>query len=186
MDITHSHLIVDICCILNLCASGHLSEILTTIPATVVIAKVVHDDEHLKMPPVAIGLDNDSEDIALIISKGRLQIARFESEAEQETFVNIASVLGDDGESATIAFAIHRNRAIATDDKSALKFIWKEAANLQTVTTPDLVKHWWEIREPAPDQLRDVLTGIRVNGHYASPTRTSSSRLVEFINMLNA
>lgn len=169
MDITHSYVILDACCVINLCASGHLSDTLTTIPATVAVVEVVHNDELLKMPPVGVGPDKQSEDIASIFSKGLLQIARFESEVEQENFVNIAAILGDDGESATIALAMQRNRAIATDDKSALDFIRRESANLQTITTPDLIKHWSEIRGPAPGTLRDALTSISVNGHYDPP-----------------
>jgi predicted nucleic acid-binding protein len=169
MDITHSHVILDACCVINLCASGHLSDILTTIPATVAIAEVMHDDELLKMPLVDVRSDNEPEDIASIIEQGLLQIVPFESEDEQETFVNIAAVLGDDGESATIALAIHRDWAIATDDKSALNYVRRESGNLQTITTPDLVKHWSETRKPAPGSLRDALTNIRLNGHYDPP-----------------
>jgi hypothetical protein len=45
MDIAHSHVILDACCILNFCASGHFLAILQSIPARVAVTQVVREEE---------------------------------------------------------------------------------------------------------------------------------------------
>jgi putative transposase len=45
MEINHSHIVLDACCMLNFCASGHFIEILKSIPAQMVVTEVVRDKE---------------------------------------------------------------------------------------------------------------------------------------------
>ena len=163
-------IILDACCVLNLYASSQLSNILAAFSTRFVMVSVVFEDELLSLPPLASDKEGTAVDLESVIDEGLLSIVAFESEAELETFVNIAATLGDDGESATIALAIHRKWTVATDDKKALSYLAQHAANIQTVTTPDLIKHWVEFSKPAPEILREALRSIRINGHY-EPSR---------------
>ena len=45
MLITHSHIVLDACCILNFCASGKFLEILKSLPAQIVVTTVVQERE---------------------------------------------------------------------------------------------------------------------------------------------
>ena len=175
MDIAHSHVILDACCVLNLSASGRLAEILEAVPVEVAVSEVVRERELLKLHLLGSeegeGLDYFEE----VVERGLLVVVDFESEEETETFVNFVAILGDDGESATCAIAVHRGWAIATDDKRAISFSKQEAPHLQLVSTLDLVKHWAEVSKVTPESLRDVLEGIKVHGSYV-PQRSHPLR----------
>ena len=120
MEINHSHILLDACCVLNCSASGNLIGILQTIPAQVAVTQVVQERELKTLQRL-----EDEENEAAIkfeqaIAQGLLEVVDFRSEEEAESFVNYVAILGDDGESATCAIAIYRGWAIATDDKKAI------------------------------------------------------------------
>jgi predicted nucleic acid-binding protein len=100
------------------------------------------------------------------MKKGILAVTDFNSGSEEETFVNYVFELGDDGESASCAIAIHREWAIATDDKKAISFFQKEAPHLQILSTLAIVKNWSEIGNISCATLRSALTAIRTRGCY--------------------
>ena len=141
MKIKHSHLVLDACCILNFCASGHLIEIVKSIPAQVVITEVVREKELLILQRLKEEKNEDANQFEIAIEKGLISVIDFDSDIEEETFVNYVFELGDDGESATGAIAFHRKWAIATDDKKAISFFQKEAPNLQILSTLAIVKN---------------------------------------------
>jgi hypothetical protein len=100
------------------------------------------------------------------IEKGLLLVIDFNSEIEEETFVNYVFELGDDGESATGAIAFHRDWAIATDDKKAISFFPKRIAPsanpINFSNSQKLVRE----REASSTTLRSVLSAIRTRGRY--------------------
>jgi predicted nucleic acid-binding protein len=166
MQIAHSHILLDACCVLNFCASGKLLAILKSIFAQVTVALVVQERE-LKTLQRLKSEDNEGViQFETAIEQGLLVVVDFESEDEAESFVNYAAVLGDDGESATCAIAIHRGWAIATDDKKAIAFFQQIAPYLQVLSTPDIIKHWSDEAGVDSSTLRDVLNAIRSKGRY--------------------
>jgi predicted nucleic acid-binding protein len=143
MQITHSHILLDACCVLNLCASGQFLAILKSLPAEVVVATVVQEYE-LKTLQRLTSKDNDTVlEFEEAITQSLLKVVDFESEEEEESFVNYAFDL-DDGESATCAIAVHRKWAVATDDDKAIKFLQKNFPHIQILSTPEIIKHWSE------------------------------------------
>ena len=156
MKINQSHLLIDTCCMINLCASGELLNILQVIKAQSIIVQTVKDE--LKEV-------ENIEQFKTAIEQNLLQIVDFESDAEETSFVNYAAIL-DDGEAATGAIAINRNWAIATDDKKALKFFSQESPSLQIVSTPDIIKYWSEKANIEQLKLSNVIQKIRVEGGY--------------------
>jgi predicted nucleic acid-binding protein len=166
MQISHSHVVLDACCVLNFCASGHFIAILKSIPGQVVVTEVVREKELLTLQRLKDEKDEGVIQFEAAITQGLLLVVDFESESEEETFVNYAFELGDDGESATCAIAIHRGWAIATDDKKAIAFSQKEAPHLQVVSTLEIIKNWAEEANLDSPELRAVLTAIRIKGRY--------------------
>jgi predicted nucleic acid-binding protein len=166
MKIEHSHVVLDACCVLNLCASGYLLEIVKSMPAQVVISEVVRERELLTLQRLIGDNNEDADHFAIAIETGLLSVIDFSAEHEEETFVNYVFELGDDGESATCAIAVHRGWAMATDDKKATAFFQREAPHLQILSTLEIVKHWAESRNIAAATLRSALTAIRTKGHY--------------------
>jgi predicted nucleic acid-binding protein len=166
MEIKHSHVVLDACCVMNFCASGHLIEIVKSIPAQVVVTEVVRERELLTFQRL---MDENNENVnqfEVAIEKGFLSIVDFNSDQEEETFVNYVFELGDDGESATCAIAVHREWAIATDDKKAISFFRREAPHLQILSTLEIVKNWSEAGNLSSAILQPALTGIRTRGRY--------------------
>ncbi len=168
MQIVHSHLILDACCVLNFCASGQLLEILKSIPVQVAVTQVVREQE-LKTLQRLEGEENDgATQFEAAIAQSLLITVDFESEEEAESFVNYAAILGD-GESATGAIAVHREWAMATDDKRAISFFRKQIPQLQVLSTLEVVKYWSEEAGVDSQTLRDALNLIRVKGQYMPP-----------------
>ncbi|RMG08580.1 MAG: hypothetical protein D6728_14195 [Cyanobacteria bacterium J055] len=159
MQIRHSHVILDTCFLINFSASGHLIEILQSIPARVFVTETVREKELLTLPNL-----KDEENAIQFhqpIEQKILLVVDFESEAEEELFVNYAYEIGDDGESAT--------GAIATDDKKATSVFKREAPHLQILSTLEIVKSWSEKINLSPSELRILLSDIRVKGRYQPP-----------------
>lgn len=166
MDTIHSHLVIDACCVLNFCASGNFIAILQAIPAQVVVSEVVKEKE-LKTLQSLEGDDNEGViQFETAIKQGLLLVVDFESESEEEKFVNYAFELRDDGESATCAIAISRGWGMATDDKKAIAFFQQEAPHLQILSTLEIVKHWSEEANLDPAAVGIALKAIRVKGRY--------------------
>ncbi len=166
MHIAHSHVLLDACCVLNFCASSELLAILKSIPAQVAVTQVVLERELKTLSRLKVEENEGVTQFEAAIAQSLLTVVDFESEEEAESFVNYAAILGDDGESATCAIAVHRGWAISTDDKRAISFVQQEAPSLQVLSTPEIIKHWSE--ETGLDLLilRDVINAIRVKGRY--------------------
>ncbi|MBW4552632.1 MAG: hypothetical protein KME35_16215 [Aphanocapsa sp. GSE-SYN-MK-11-07L] len=164
MKIKHSHVVLDACCVLNFCASGHLIEIVKSIPAQVVVTEVVREKELLTLQRLTDENNQDVNQFETAIKKGLLSVIDFNFEREQETFVNYVFELRDDGESATCAIAVCRGWAIATDDRKAISFFQREAPHLQILSTLEIVKNWSEIGNLSPAALRSTV--IRTRGRY--------------------
>jgi predicted nucleic acid-binding protein len=175
MQITHSHVLLDACCILNFCASGQFLEILKSISAEVVVTTVVQERELKTLQRLKKEENEGAIQFEEAIKQGLLMVVDFESAEEEESFVNYAAILKDDGESATCAIAVHRKWAIATDDKRAIAFIQQEAPYVQVLSTPEVIKHWSEEADVDSSKLRDVLNAVRVNGRYL-PQKTHPLR----------
>lgn len=169
MQIAHSHILLDACCVLNFCASGKLLAILQAIPVQVALTQVVQERELNSLRRLEGEENEGATRFEEAIAQGLLKVVDFKSEEEAETFVNYVFELGDDGESATCAIAIHRGWAIATDDKKAIAFFQRLAPHLQILSTPEIIKHWSEEAGLDSSVLRDVLNAIRVKGCYLPP-----------------
>ncbi|MCD8486372.1 MAG: XRE family transcriptional regulator [Desertifilum sp.] len=96
-------------------------------------------------------------------------VVDFESEEEEQTFVNYVFELGDDGESATGAIALHRRWIMATDNRRAISFFRREAPRLQILSTLDLMKYWSQAANLDGQSLREALRAIRIQGRYTPP-----------------
>ncbi|NUN66453.1 hypothetical protein HCU40_17245 [Pseudanabaena biceps] len=171
MQVKHSHLILDACCVLNLCASGNFLSILKTIPAQVVVTEVVKQQELKTLQSLTFEDNDGAIQLERSIQQGLLLVVDFESESEEETFINYVFEMGDDGESATFAIASHRRWAVATDDKKAISFFKKEEPDLQIFSSLEIIKHWSEVTNSSSQELKNTLNAIRVKARYL-PSKT--------------
>ncbi|MGD1806182.1 hypothetical protein ACP6PL_12180 [Dapis sp. BLCC M126] len=171
MKISGSHLLLDTCCIINFWASGHLLEILKSIPSQVAVTQVVLEEELQILQRQQNEGDESAIQFQTAIDREIVKIVDFDfdSDGETETFVNyLANNLGD-GEAATFAIAFHRGWGIATDDKKAISFIQQEAPHLQIFSTPEIIKYWSEERKIDFPQLSEALNAVEKKGKYSPP-----------------
>jgi predicted nucleic acid-binding protein len=169
--ITSSHdcVILDACCVMNLYASRKMSEIIASIAELVTVTVYVKDVEALfvyKKSKQEAPAEKESVNLQPMIDEGLLKVVDFESEAEKISFVNLTVQRMDDGEAATGAIAIHRNWAIATDDRQSRTVFKREAPHIQLISTPELVKHWVDNAHPEADIVSQVHKDIETRANY--------------------
>lgn len=150
----HSCVIIDACCLITLYESGHMNEVLSCVPSSVAVAAYVKEKEILQF------------DLQPLIEEGLLLLVDLDSPAEQNTAVDYAAELRDNGEAFTGAIAKHRNWAIATDDRKAIAFFVQRTPDLQILSTLELVKNWVESDAPSFEIVRDALAKVRVEVPY--------------------
>jgi hypothetical protein len=167
-------IVLDACCVINLCASECMDAILLSLPTRAVVTAYVKDREVLNLRDSQTGgvrrINLDSQVVG-----GTLTVVAPESEVEKDRYITYASALGDDGEAMTAAIAVHRNWGIATDDRRAIAYLRQDAPQLAIATTPDILKHWADGCTPSHDMLREVLRKIRTGARY-EPAKTHPLR----------
>jgi hypothetical protein len=164
----HGGIALDASCGINLYASGKLGDILAALPTTASIAEYVYVNEMLKISQ-GPGRPDVKIDLEQVISCGALQVVPLEPGDEEITALNFAAFGLDNGEAITSALAFHRSWAIALDDRSATSLLKREAAHLQLITTPELIKYWVDSSAPQTELVREVLQNIEKLGRYGPP-----------------
>jgi hypothetical protein len=165
---SHDGLILDACCVINLYASGEMSDILQALSTSVAVAAYVKDKEATRIlcePDGTSVRKYEQIDLQPFIDHGLLVIVSPDNEAEDTTYVNFAVDL-DDGEAITGAIAFHRNWSIASDDRKAIAFLSRNAPYVQIVTTPEILQFWVSTANPHPDIVRRALRNIRTRARY--------------------
>ncbi len=165
----HNVLILDANCVIGIYATRRMSEVLATIPRTVTIATYVFEKETQSIyGPLDEHGQRTKEPINLqpLVDAKLLRIVTIQSEAEAEIVVNLAGLIGDQGESITGAIAFHRDWAIGIDDRKARRLFAQYASHLQLIYTLDLVKYWFEINSPSLEDVASTLVNIRNGARY--------------------
>lgn len=164
----HERVILDASCLINLRASGQLPSILTILPVPIAVAAYVHVSEVLweyAGPDDDITRTKQPIDLRPLIDHGHVQLVDIESDAEAQTMVNYAARM-DDGEAITSAIAVHRNWAIAVDDRKARRVMTDHNPQIQIVSTLELVRYWAEALRPSDAEVTHALQKIRYRGKY--------------------
>jgi predicted nucleic acid-binding protein len=154
-------LILDACTLINLHACRQMESIVDSIPGPVMIARQVY--EECRLDP----FEPDDEivertDLIKLIERGSLTVVTSLTSAELNAFADFAIKL-DDGESATLALAVHRGWTVVTDDRAAIRELGGQAPLLSTL---DLVKTWSDTLDITRDVLAVTLADLRVRGRY--------------------
>lgn len=165
----HDTLILDSCCLLNLYASGQMGPILTTLAEQVKVAAYVQEVEALRVYAVSKQASPTARELVkleLFIEAGLLQIVSLENKAEKNLFASLAGQRLDDGEAISLALAIERGWAIATDDKRAQRICERDYSTVGVVSTPQLLKHWADVAHPSASLLAQTLASIEARANY--------------------
>lgn len=151
-------LIIDACCLINLDASGQLLDIARCFSPSLIVSSIVYDEEILALEQI----EGDTGEAvkSKLIEKVDLD------DTELSMFIQYASHMGDDGESATFAVAINRGFSVATDDRAAINFLTRLGTNLKVFSTLDIIKFWAEVKNKSEEDVRQALLQIKDRGRY--------------------
>ncbi len=165
----HDYIILDACVVMNLYASGQMEDILSAISETVTVAIYVVEIEALSIYKKSKSdVLNGKEPVQLhaLFEKGLLIAVDLESEAEKAFFLSLSAQRLDDGEAITMAIAKHRNWAVATDDRRAIRIFNSQYSQIQIISTPELIKHWQESKKPESNVLYQTIVSIEEKANY--------------------
>lgn len=171
LHISHTCLILDACCIINLYASGRMRDILATIVPFVTVATYVKDYEAQTVFAGDGSGTREAIDLSPVITQGLLSVVDIASAAETARYVDFAARLGDDGEAITGAIAAERDWAIGTDDGAARRFFSQHCPTLQLVSSLEVLKHWADTTSLPLAELGTALRLVRVRGRYQPKAR---------------
>jgi hypothetical protein len=155
-------LLLDACCLINLLATGRMEEILKILPFRFATSRLVAAREVL-----AIAREMDEEtpiEREVIPSKvlenlETLTLLDLSTDQELTDFVRFAAEL-DDGEASVCALALAHGSGVAADDRKALGVLRREASQVLTVQTPELLHDWALLSKSPGSEVAHVLRSI--------------------------
>ncbi len=166
-------IILDACCLINLIASGHVTEILGELPARFIVSRYVGDREALYV--LAESDDDPTEPIDLkpLVSSGLIRIVDLVTDQEAGTYVDLTAQL-EDGEAMTCALAVHNDYTVATDERKVLNRIRRSFPRLRVRTTAELIRWWSDLTRPSDDVVKRLLGDVQRRARFA-PSRQDSA-----------
>jgi predicted nucleic acid-binding protein len=150
----HDMLVLDASVLINLLGSGHVEVVLRAWKGSVVMVdrtfREVLRDPSGRMPSVA--------DRQFLVDQGLIRVEALNSEAV-ELFVDLVSAPDalDDGEAATIAFAVIAEAVAVLDERRARRIVRERFPELALDSTAGLLRRLNEDHCLLPDTIREVL-----------------------------
>ena len=159
MNIGNERIIVDACCGICLYASGYMRSILQTLPQ-IAIAEYVFQNE---MKSIHNPLE--AMDVTEFVNEGLVEILALQSEAEEQTSVNLAFYM-EDGEADSGAIAIHRQWVLATDERKVIAHFQSNYPHIQLATTPEILKYWADENQLSAPDIAMAIRNIELRARY--------------------
>jgi len=163
-SVTIPSLLLDACALINFAASRRFDE-LALVHGGFVLVDLVAEEAHFvrKGGPGEDASDREEIDLEPLIGAGRLTIVSAATDQELNSFIQFATVLGD-GESMTLAVALHRRFGVVTDDRKASRIA---ASNgIKVLTTLDVLRAWEQSACPSQSEVRAALVDLQERGCY--------------------
>lgn len=173
MTPTLNLILLDASCLLNLCASGRLRDILLAQQRPVGVAEYVLEQEALYVWRASQSEAEEEKvplDLSSLVQEGIVNVLHLAGQDEVETFVDFAALM-DDGEAITIALALHRQGAVATDDRKARRIIAERAPMVALLSTLELLKRWADKSRVPEKDLHDAFLALRSGASYVPGER---------------
>lgn len=160
-------ILLDACCILNLCAGRCIHQILRSSACEFAVAERAADEVLYirNVSPSGAAEERERVDLKPLVSEGLLRVLSVESEDEATAYVRFATQL-DDGEAMTCALAAVRGAAVATDDRKAQRLLRTLVPPVQTHSTAWLIRQWSEEQGVGAATLKQALNDIRVRARF--------------------
>ncbi len=131
--------ILNACCLINLCASRYFSSILEALPVPVMVAADIYEHEVLRVYSERVGeegLIHEQIELQPLLHAGLLVAVSPSSDTEVASVIELAAASGEDADAFTAALPLHRHWAIGVDDSKAAAFFRRNTRHLQLLSTP--------------------------------------------------
>lgn len=149
-------LVLDASVAINLSATGDCVRILDAIPNPIVILDVVARELEAGRAKGRV----DADVVAALVASGRVEIAPLCPECEGNFLAMVCgsgSATLDDGEAATIAWAVVHGGTPIIDEKKGLSICQDRFPSVQAATTTDIFAHDRVLAELGRDDLGDAI-----------------------------
>lgn len=149
-------LVLDASVAINLNATGNCIRILDAIPNPVVILDIVSRE----LEAGRVKGRSDADVVAALVASGRVEIASLCAECEGNFLAMVCgsgSATLDDGEAATIAWAVAHGGTPIIDEKKGLAICQDRFPSVQAGTTTDIFAHDRVLAELGQDGLSDAI-----------------------------
>lgn len=149
-------LVLDASVAINLNATGNCIRILDAIPNPVVILDIVSRE----LEAGRVKGRSDADVVAALVASGRVEIASLCAECEGNFLAMVCgsgSATLDDGEAATIAWAVAHGGTPIIDEKKGLAICQDRFPSVQAGTTTDIFAHDRVLAELGQDDLSDAI-----------------------------
>jgi predicted nucleic acid-binding protein len=159
-----SNIVLDTCCLVNLYASGHFADILSSPSVGWHVPEAVEKEamfvrERNSRGAVELRAVQLQEHFAAKL----LQRCAPKGEEEAALFVRLAMDL-EDGEAMALAIAGSRRWNLATDDAKARR--WARGLGVKVVTTPEVMRDWQRTTAVDDDVVRSALARIETSANF--------------------
>jgi predicted nucleic acid-binding protein len=104
-------------------------------------------------------------DLQPLVQERLIIVEDIRGDDEAARFVDLAMLM-DDGEALAGAIAISRGLTLGTDDLRAIGIFAKVCPDLSIVSTPSLVRRWYEAGGVPKDELRNTIQDSRARGRF--------------------
>ena len=145
--ITDRPAVIDTCVLINILATGRVTEIVRVIAPTLLVCPAVAEESLYLRPFEAEGRP-EPVDLRKLIAAGILTPCQMEEGTEVDLYVAYAEDL-DDGEAMSLAIAQSRNLALATDERKARRLARENAPQLSLISTTEIIRAWTEGKDPS-------------------------------------
>jgi predicted nucleic acid-binding protein len=156
-------IILDACCVLNLCASERFPEILDQMPYRFCLGRRAREEAQWIWSPDR--QERQAVDISLLLEAALIEEQHLRDEKEQALFVSLARGLAD-GEAEAAALAICRGFILATDDLKARRLLGEEYSSLPLITTLELLRQWQSHGAVPRPTMAGILRSIQSRASY--------------------
>ncbi len=174
-------LVLDASVAINLNATGSCVRILDAIPNPVVILDIVSRELEAGR---AKGR-TDADVVAALVASGRVEIASLCAECEGNFLAMVCgsgSATLDDGEAATIAWAVAHGSTPIIDEKKGLSICQERFPSVEAATTTDILAHDRVLAELGRDDLGDAI----FNALIAARMRVQERHIPWVIDMIGS
>ena len=152
-------IIADASVVINLIASQFANTILRQLGGPLLVVREVQ----LELEEGRYTGRKDAQELSLLVNNGQVEIVEL-GERSAEHFLELVSGMAkdtlDDGEAATIAYALESNATVLIDDRKAIRLCSTRFPHLTICNTVDLLGHadvWASLGASAPDAVFNAL-----------------------------